>query len=435
MASTNPERAEETTKLYTLSEMMALIYDPKDVDCTFHIRPADGDDIQQICAHRKLLALFSSRFARMFANKTIKLEPIVIEHVSFESFQDFLKSFYEGEINLTPRNVDEILFLAAEYDVKKVLNNAAQFVQNHLTINNVIDSHDIAVRYKINSLKEECSKFFIIHASCVLKSATFLRCHCEMLQHLLKNHPTLCDAAFLIDRCIERAEHHCRTENIECSTTNIRAKLNDCFEYLPYDRLNREQFIDRYEKWQQLFTPAEIAPILWKQLKAATPRMILKYRGPDINFEFARFNQQSTITNCLRFKLSKSVALKAITISPGIVNGAKVAVLVDITIKKGRKQFHKIQHEFPSDSPMYTFPQPILMESDEVYEIRAYRHVQSIHVYMHLFKRQQIDGLDLMPINYGDKGEYSESLRTSISALSFIHIAGEEMLSVGQTLR
>lgn len=410
----------ETIDPYTLSETMATLFDENSVDCTFAIHQPNTNDVQQIHAHRQLLVGFSERFAEMFAYQIDKSVPFTVSHVSFASLREFVRFFYGDKIKLSTCNAGEILRLAAEYDVKKVLESCVAFAQKHLSIDNVVDTSNISFWYNISSLQDECTQFFVMHAMGVLQSPTFLRCNVEMLLYLLKNYPLICESAFLIDRCIDWAKQQCLTKNLDCTMENVRAELSDCFEYMPFNQLNHQQFIVRYENWPGLFTLAEVAPIMWNLLKTTKPRSIYNSGKPNIDFEFKPFNQHSNAAHRLRFKLNKSAILKAISISPSYVNGRSLSFLANFTISKGDQSL-KFRHRFPNNCSMYTFPQAICMDGDIIYEIQVNRYIApNEEMFAHLFERRCVDGLEVIPINIGAMDECMQSTITSISALSFI---------------
>lgn len=73
----------------------------------------------QVPAHKNLLANGSFVFKQQLFVRY--MEPDVeIWNVSSNSFKNFLRYFYQMDVDYKPENIDEIVYLAAKYDVKSL---------------------------------------------------------------------------------------------------------------------------------------------------------------------------------------------------------------------------------------------------------------------------------------------------------------------------
>jgi hypothetical protein len=73
---------------------------------------------------------------------------------------------------------------AHQYQIEELANGLACFLEEELTVENVVDRYRTAALYELNALKRTCLRFMDKTAVAVLQSASFL----ELSEVLTKYH-------------------------------------------------------------------------------------------------------------------------------------------------------------------------------------------------------------------------------------------------------
>lgn len=76
----------------------------------------------------------SSVFEAMLSGSWSEKNTVQITNISRDIFNDFLQYFYNFEVQLNNRNIDEILKLARQYDMNTVELQCAAYLLEHVTL-------------------------------------------------------------------------------------------------------------------------------------------------------------------------------------------------------------------------------------------------------------------------------------------------------------
>lgn len=429
--------ATQSVYFRTLGEMVAAIFDPSSVDCCFHVRDPLTNDTAQFSAHRKLLGLFSPALARLFADAALKSEPIVVEHVSGAAVEMFLRYFYEASVELTAELAGELLCLAVGYEVADLVDSCAHFLGRHVSCDNALGLLEVAGRHNNERLAGACAKLIAANADAVAGAPSFLRGSPAAVKRFVQL-PKPCTATLLFDRCLEWAEgqQQAARDADADQLAGLRAQLADCLKALPFQQIGRDAVIDRFERLRRFVSADEANDILLSLLRSAVTRLFVVQRSgvgagaAATEFKFATHNTQAQVSNCIRFKLNKTMLLQRICVSNGLRDGQPIAFSARITVKRGKSQLFCELHKFPADSVEFRFPCKILFEANVVYDVRVYRHAPMMNVFMHSCRRQQVGDVEMVPISAGSAdNENVAGILTSIASIAFDEFVVEEVVA------
>lgn len=231
----------------TAAAARKMVYSRHPYDCHFRI------DNKRIGAHRRPLSAQSAVLAAKFRSGWMHAADIIIDGVSFYGFTAFLAYFYSGHIKLTAANLPDILRLATEYRVPKLLDRCAVYLDDNIGSANVIEWLALATKYHI-----QVSMCEMLLATDALAAPAFLECDVATLAALLERMVFDCDEQDIFDACMRWAGHKCAAKGLDADDrANLRRELGRCFECIRFELMPNEAFVERYVKWRDLFTRDE----------------------------------------------------------------------------------------------------------------------------------------------------------------------------------
>lgn len=146
-----------------------------------------NDTITAIRAHRSVLSAGSDVFKSMFNEMPKNVGEFNVKGVPKMVFEEFLKFFYQSDpVNLSSKNVCELLNLGLKYKVRKCIDDCTQFLIGILAVENVCSTLQFAISFKQAKLIKECDVFIIVNTEAVLRSGSFLSCSKDALEHILR---------------------------------------------------------------------------------------------------------------------------------------------------------------------------------------------------------------------------------------------------------
>lgn len=95
-------------------ELTRLYKNEENSDVEFLLKDCDGNE-SVIPAHRLLLLSRSTVFGRMFNGDMKEGRRVNITDASAEGFSEFLQLFYSTKVDLTSKNIGEVLKLIDKY--------------------------------------------------------------------------------------------------------------------------------------------------------------------------------------------------------------------------------------------------------------------------------------------------------------------------------
>ncbi|KAG4075883.1 hypothetical protein HA402_003709 [Bradysia odoriphaga] len=269
---------------HTANRMGTLMYSTRSEtsDITFIIGSTE------IKAHKAVLAAFSPKYMAQFYTHFSVENPIKVKDVSAAAFEEFLQFFYLETVNLTHKNITDVLTLAAE-STEEFFDECFLFLSDTLTSDNVCQCYHLAVKYNNDDLIEKCERKISSDSYEVFLSDTFLSCTAGDLFNILQLDSLNCKETDVFDACILWAVNCGATNGLDSEKVeDIRKILTD--ENLPGQLLHQirfgamsiEEFMNCYKNYKQLFTEDEREEILY---------MIGKVN----NSEPKRFNDESRL--------------------------------------------------------------------------------------------------------------------------------------------
>lgn len=178
-----------------------LYINTEDADVFFVIENNDGNSTR-IPAHKNLLATRSKVFSAMFSSNW-KQGDVTLIGISVGAFMQFLEYFYLNYVKITSKYVTEVMIIADRYDVQQSVDDCTQFLAEVLGPENVLSVLDCAMICRQDELLKLCENQLILNTSTILKTADFLECGENVLEHILKIDYFSCREVEVLTACME----------------------------------------------------------------------------------------------------------------------------------------------------------------------------------------------------------------------------------------
>lgn len=395
-------------------------------DCCFQFIDETTKTVNGLKAHKQVLAAISTVFAAMFSgNWKENANPITIVDASYESFEKFMEFFYKDQVELTEDNVGEILHLAHKYNVEDLVSNCESFMITSLSVHNVLGYYSGAVRFGRHSLQVECKNLFSRSPERILRLPSFPECDAKTLATFLPNVPQSYEAAKVFDACITWAKQKCQQNGRdETNMMNLRNELGDCFRIIRFEQMSFEAMASRFAPYISLFTKDESDDILKNLFKNVSSRHYLKrLSGMKLEFNGCYDDTEADVHETMSLKVSRSLIMHAITAAEFWCSNILIPFSAKITVCNGNKNiFERIAH-FKKNEMKFVFPKRIEIKAGAVHQIQLlliYVDDPQIAIGGYVYKRQQLAGVDIIPIDAGTEGEASGNTQYAIESLEFI---------------
>lgn len=119
----------------------------------------------KIPAHKIVLASASPVFAKMFSHQMLEniTNIVQIKNADLDVFKEMLGFIYSGQINNLGTLAFGLYDIAHEYDVQRLQVLCEEFLQDTLTLDNVVPILELADRHNSAHLKRKCIDFIDEH--------------------------------------------------------------------------------------------------------------------------------------------------------------------------------------------------------------------------------------------------------------------------------
>ncbi|XP_051173138.1 speckle-type POZ protein B-like [Leptopilina boulardi] len=160
-------------------------------DVTFNI------DNHNFPAHKIVLSSMSSVFEKMFSHQMKEniTNIVVIEEIDGDVFKEMLRYIYMGKIENSKNVAYDLHELANKYDIPKLRLICQQYLENYLTVNNVISILQLADFHNSLNLKKKCIIFIQKHFNEIGSMEAYKNLKHELLLELLFAMNTKCSRA------------------------------------------------------------------------------------------------------------------------------------------------------------------------------------------------------------------------------------------------
>lgn len=246
------------TNVRGVLETFYLNKDASDVNFLFNV----DEDVQKIPANKTILALHSPVFYAMFYGSLKEKKDVEILDADADSFKEFLRFFYHGEVTLTMENIETIFRLADKYEVLECINACAAFLKSELTLNNICWGYELALLLENKELIDFCEGKITFVAEIIFATDVFQRCEKSTLKRILQLE-LRCKEIDIFDACLMWAKNACKQNNLdETQTENLKSQLGDCLNLIRLSEMTTEEFSTFATSNDGLFTSDEFNDIM-----------------------------------------------------------------------------------------------------------------------------------------------------------------------------
>lgn len=152
---------------------------------------------------------------------------------------------YYDEVQLTTRNVPEVLFLAQKYLIPSLAKICTEFVGNNLTVENTLPVLDHCFLLGVSKgLEKQCWSIIDKHASEVAEDNQFLDIDHGTLTALLSRDTLVAKEMVLFRAAVKWAGHECQRLSIPLTVENKRKVLGDAFYSIRFPLMSMKEFTD-----------------------------------------------------------------------------------------------------------------------------------------------------------------------------------------------
>lgn len=205
----------------------------------------------KVPAHKAIMAVSSPVCGRMFLEE---VNEVTIEDVSFEGFCEFLQFFYLDEIELSERNLIEVLNLVDKFDMQECYTTLPTLLKQTVTSANVCLYYELAST--LNFLPGELILYFEGRirndTTIVLDSTSFEKCSKMVLKRILKMDSLNCSDFNIFNASIKWASAECRRHNLPASPENLKTALDGCLSLIRFPSMSAEEYSFCMEKYPGL---------------------------------------------------------------------------------------------------------------------------------------------------------------------------------------
>jgi hypothetical protein len=120
---------------------------------------ADNGQQQTIFGHKVILASNSVVFAKMFLGDFDEKQ-VRIEDIKYGDFMDLIKYLYTGALELTKKNMAELLYAAQKYLLKAVKTKAEKFILTNTDSSNLLKIMNASQCFENPEISEMCLNIF-----------------------------------------------------------------------------------------------------------------------------------------------------------------------------------------------------------------------------------------------------------------------------------
>lgn len=248
--------------------------------------------LERVPAHKSILAKGSEVFQSMFYGKLREEGDVDIVDAPIDAFKAFLWFFYSDDVTVTEDNLASVMYLADKYDVAECIEICEEFINESLTIENVLSFYELAINFNRDELKSKLEQRINEEASILFTSDGFYQCSREILNNLL-----LIDLNFsaigLFDACMQWAAKKCERNHLDPSIIgNCKKELAECFYLIPFALMSATQLSECVLKYRELFDRDELAELL--AISASNKLIELKIfkAGLDVQWKCALINRE-----------------------------------------------------------------------------------------------------------------------------------------------
>ena len=229
----------QSTKNTVLERSRHMFNNPFMSDITFS---CDGSD-KKLFAHKYILGTSSAVFYAMFYGELAEKNFVVhLSDTSEEILGEFLRFLYTDMCNLTTDNAMFVLYLAKKYIVPPLAQKCIEFLEAHLTPENVFKVLNQALQLDEEKLVNKCWNLVDLQADDVVASATFADITQSTLEELLKRESLKVKEVDLFEGVLKWSEAECSRKGIETNANNKRVVMGNAIYQIRFASMTAQEF-------------------------------------------------------------------------------------------------------------------------------------------------------------------------------------------------
>lgn len=218
-------------------------------------------------AHSYILSITSPVFCKIFYNSQQKANIIRLPNIESTNFRDFLKYIYTDEINITHRNVHELLFLAKKFQITHLrllcgftLRDQLWISGNDGIIADILSRRDI---YECCEIKNKFIEFILMNQYNVTQHSINMRyLESTDLKTILKSDCCNLSEFEIFNMAMRWAASRCRREGLDVTPKNKRFILGDLFYEIRFRLMDDEDWSICLAENDEILTKNEIRDII-----------------------------------------------------------------------------------------------------------------------------------------------------------------------------
>ncbi|XP_058789952.1 speckle-type POZ protein-like [Phymastichus coffea] len=168
---------------------------------------------KKLYAHKVILANRSDVFLELFEKKGTESQTneVNVDDITYEIFQEMLRFIYYGKVNDIENIAEHLLEAASKYALTDLEYITAEYLIDHMTVDNLFQLLELGDRLNVSSLKQKALQFSVMHGEHFLNNPEFTKAT-DLSKHLMLE---------IIQTFVMQS-----SSNIQCMTT--MAEMREC---------------------------------------------------------------------------------------------------------------------------------------------------------------------------------------------------------------
>lgn len=359
--------------------------------------------------HKLVMALGSPVFNAMFygplATKNLEIQIPDCEPKAFKNLMTYL---YTASVNLNIDDVLDTLIAADKYQVKPLVEAAAQFAADLIDVENCLELWILSRMLNCIELESKCIKKIEMNASEVFATNSFTNLRHEELCILLKQDSLNIDEADLLKEVLRWAEVNCQRNHTEHNQNCAKEVLSFALDFIRFPLIKNTEL----KRYKTLTKCSKVKPRKRvAELKIERPgETVVKEEYP-----WAR-------SRYLTFKTDQAISLTGIGLM-GENLETETQVLVSILEMQSNQVILQENSFISSDASDNIFPitfeSPVFLNANTFYQIEAYYYSDCCyHISSPSFEEMKTLRVGNANINITFAQKFVQSIATGIINLS-----------------
>lgn len=367
-----------------------LFLDIESADVFFIID--DGfDTVERIPGHKYLLAAISDVFYAMFYGELKELGDITVYDVDPDIFKVFLKFAYYEHVDLTIKNVVQLMHLGEYYNVVNCFHASVNFLKKNVTSEVVCTVLKHALLYNENELETICANQIAVNTKKVFLSNDFLNCDREVLRYILYMDVISCSEMEVFEACMAWVK--AKGKQGAVIKQLIREHLGDLFYEIRFVTMSTNDLITICNSHRYAFSHEELNDIVrslepspqYPKLFNANPRQVKWKSNGAVRCKIVVRDSKKILYKinrrmCITFSTNKLLLFRSFTCNPVFYISEPVSpdLPVNVTVFESESllfcfnEQNVAQFEATLSSrsrQVISLPVPLLMRPGRVYKI------------------------------------------------------------------